>query len=78
MTLKNGHWAAYIDIAFQEETFGPLATIIRAKDENDAIEIGYRYVSRPPGRIDTGNQIRRASEYFVGGKVAAVSDRLAA
>ncbi|RTY74613.1 NAD-dependent succinate-semialdehyde dehydrogenase [Flavobacterium sp. LS1R10] len=26
-------------IAFQEETFGPLATIIRAKDENDAIAI---------------------------------------
>lgn len=27
------------NIAFQEETFGPLATIIRAKDENDAIAI---------------------------------------
>jgi succinate-semialdehyde dehydrogenase/glutarate-semialdehyde dehydrogenase len=33
------------NIAFQEETFGPLATIIRAKDENDAIEIAnnHRY-----------------------------------
>ncbi|RTY91290.1 NAD-dependent succinate-semialdehyde dehydrogenase [Flavobacterium sp. GSP27] len=32
-------------IAFQEETFGPLATIIRAKDENDAIAIAnnHRY-----------------------------------
>ena len=31
--------------AFQEETFGPLATIIRAKDENDAITIAnnHRY-----------------------------------
>ena len=31
--------------AFQEETFGPLATIIRAKDENDAIAIAnnHRY-----------------------------------
>lgn len=27
------------NIAFQEETFGPLATIIRAKDENDAVAI---------------------------------------
>jgi len=27
------------NIAFQEETFGPLATLIRAKDENDAIAI---------------------------------------
>lgn len=33
------------NIAFQEETFGPLATIIRAKDENDAINIAnnHRY-----------------------------------
>ena len=33
------------NIAFQEETFGPLATIIRAKDENDAIIIAnnHRY-----------------------------------
>jgi succinate-semialdehyde dehydrogenase/glutarate-semialdehyde dehydrogenase len=33
------------NIAFQEETFGPLATIIRAKDENDAISIAnnHRY-----------------------------------
>lgn len=33
------------NIAFQEETFGPLATIIRAKDENDAIMIAnnHRY-----------------------------------
>jgi succinate-semialdehyde dehydrogenase/glutarate-semialdehyde dehydrogenase len=33
------------NIAFQEETFGPLATIIRAKDENDAITIAnnHRY-----------------------------------
>ena len=33
------------NIAFQEETFGPLATIIRAKDENDAIAIAnnHRY-----------------------------------
>lgn len=32
-------------IAFQEETFGPLATIIRAKDENEAIAIAnnHRY-----------------------------------
>ena len=31
--------------AFQEETFGPLATIIRAKDENDAVTIAnnHRY-----------------------------------
>ena len=33
------------NIAFQEETFGPLATITRAKDENDAINIAnnHRY-----------------------------------
>ncbi|MDR6846156.1 NAD-dependent succinate-semialdehyde dehydrogenase [Flavobacterium granuli] len=33
------------NIAFQDETFGPLATIIRAKDENDAIAIAnnHRY-----------------------------------
>ncbi|TRX23378.1 NAD-dependent succinate-semialdehyde dehydrogenase [Flavobacterium franklandianum] len=33
------------NIAFQEETFGPLATITRAKNENDAIEIAnnHRY-----------------------------------
>jgi succinate-semialdehyde dehydrogenase/glutarate-semialdehyde dehydrogenase len=33
------------NIAFQEETFGPLATIVRAKDENDAIAIAnnHRY-----------------------------------
>lgn len=33
------------NIAFKEETFGPLATIIRAKDENDAIAIAnnHRY-----------------------------------
>lgn len=33
------------NIAFQEETFGPLATIIRAKDENEAIAIAnnHRY-----------------------------------
>ena len=33
------------NIAFQEETFGPLATITRAKDENDAIAIAnnHRY-----------------------------------
>ena len=33
------------NIAFQEETFGPLATVIRAKDENDAITIAnnHRY-----------------------------------
>lgn len=31
------------NIAFQEETFGPLATIIRAKDENDAIEIANKH-----------------------------------
>ena len=33
------------NIAFQEETFGPLATIIRAKDENDAVAIAnnHRY-----------------------------------
>ena len=33
------------NIAFQEETFGPLAAIIRAKDENDAIAIAnnHRY-----------------------------------
>lgn len=33
------------NIAFQEETFGPLATISRAKDENDAITIAnnHRY-----------------------------------
>lgn len=33
------------NVAFQEETFGPLATIIRAKDENDAIAIAnnHRY-----------------------------------
>lgn len=33
------------NIAFQEETFGPLATIIRAKDENDVITIAnnHRY-----------------------------------
>ncbi|WP_291101732.1 MULTISPECIES: NAD-dependent succinate-semialdehyde dehydrogenase [unclassified Flavobacterium] len=33
------------NIAFQEETFGPLATIIRAKDESDAIVIAnnHRY-----------------------------------
>ncbi|WP_188049759.1 NAD-dependent succinate-semialdehyde dehydrogenase [Flavobacterium sp. GP15] len=32
-------------IAFQQETFGPLATVIRAKDENDAIAIAnnHRY-----------------------------------
>ena len=32
-------------VAFQEETFGPLATVIRAKDENDAIAIAnnHRY-----------------------------------
>jgi succinate-semialdehyde dehydrogenase/glutarate-semialdehyde dehydrogenase len=34
-----------VNIAFQEETFGPLATIIRAKDENDAVAIAnnHRY-----------------------------------
>jgi succinate-semialdehyde dehydrogenase/glutarate-semialdehyde dehydrogenase len=33
------------NIAFQEETFGPLATVIRAKDENDAVTIAnnHRY-----------------------------------
>ena len=33
------------NIAFQEETFGPLATITRAKDENDAVAIAnnHRY-----------------------------------
>jgi len=33
------------NVAFQEETFGPLATIIRAKDENDTIAIAnnHRY-----------------------------------
>jgi succinate-semialdehyde dehydrogenase/glutarate-semialdehyde dehydrogenase len=33
------------NITFQEETFGPLATIIRAKDENDAVTIAnnHRY-----------------------------------
>nr|WP_315179656.1 NAD-dependent succinate-semialdehyde dehydrogenase [uncultured Flavobacterium sp.] len=33
------------NIAFKEETFGPLATVIRAKDENDAITIAnnHRY-----------------------------------
>ena len=33
------------NIAFQEETFGPLATIIRAKDENNAVTIAnnHRY-----------------------------------
>jgi succinate-semialdehyde dehydrogenase/glutarate-semialdehyde dehydrogenase len=33
------------NVAFQEETFGPLATIIRAKDENDAVAIAnnHRY-----------------------------------
>jgi succinate-semialdehyde dehydrogenase/glutarate-semialdehyde dehydrogenase len=33
------------NIAFQEETFGPLATVIRAKDANDAITIAnnHRY-----------------------------------
>lgn len=31
------------NIAFQEETFGPLATIIRAKDENDAVAIANNY-----------------------------------
>lgn len=33
------------NIAFQEETFGPLATVIRAKDEDDAIAIAnnHRY-----------------------------------
>jgi succinate-semialdehyde dehydrogenase/glutarate-semialdehyde dehydrogenase len=33
------------NIAFQEETFGPFATIIRAKDENDAVAIAnnHRY-----------------------------------
>ncbi len=33
------------NVAFQEETFGPLATIIRAKDENDSIAIAnnHRY-----------------------------------
>jgi succinate-semialdehyde dehydrogenase/glutarate-semialdehyde dehydrogenase len=33
------------NIAFQEETFGPLAAVIRAKDENDAIAIAnnHRY-----------------------------------
>nr|WP_315166936.1 NAD-dependent succinate-semialdehyde dehydrogenase [uncultured Flavobacterium sp.] len=33
------------NITFQEETFGPLATIVRAKDENDAIAIAnnHRY-----------------------------------
>ena len=32
-------------VAFQEETFGPLATVIRAKDENDAVAIAnnHRY-----------------------------------
>lgn len=36
----------FVDInnsAFQEETFGPLATIIRAKDENDAIAIANKH-----------------------------------
>jgi succinate-semialdehyde dehydrogenase/glutarate-semialdehyde dehydrogenase len=31
------------NIAFQEETFGPLAAIIRAKDENDAIAIANKH-----------------------------------
>ncbi|MGO4904380.1 NAD-dependent succinate-semialdehyde dehydrogenase [Flavobacterium sp. W20_MBD1_R3] len=33
------------NIAFQEETFGPLATVIRARDENDAVAIAnnHRY-----------------------------------
>ena len=33
------------NVAFQEETFGPLATIIRAKDANDAVAIAnnHRY-----------------------------------
>lgn len=33
------------NIAFEEETFGPLATVIRAKDENDAVTIAnnHRY-----------------------------------
>jgi succinate-semialdehyde dehydrogenase/glutarate-semialdehyde dehydrogenase len=33
------------NVAFQEETFGPLATIIRAKDENNAVAIAnnHRY-----------------------------------
>jgi succinate-semialdehyde dehydrogenase/glutarate-semialdehyde dehydrogenase len=33
------------NVAFQEETFGPLATIVRAKDENDAVAIAnnHRY-----------------------------------
>jgi succinate-semialdehyde dehydrogenase/glutarate-semialdehyde dehydrogenase len=31
------------NVAFQEETFGPLATIIRAKDENDAIAIANKH-----------------------------------
>lgn len=31
------------NVAFQEETFGPLGTIIRAKDENDAIAIANQH-----------------------------------
>ena len=38
-------FVAVNSIAFQEETFGPLATVSRAKDENDAISIAntHRY-----------------------------------
>ena len=38
-------FVAVDSVAFQEETFGPLATVIRAKDENDAVAIAnnHRY-----------------------------------
>lgn len=38
-------FVAVDSVAFQEETFGPLATVIRAKDENDAVTIAnnHRY-----------------------------------
>jgi succinate-semialdehyde dehydrogenase/glutarate-semialdehyde dehydrogenase len=38
-------FVATSNITFQEETFGPLATLIRAKDENDAVAIAnnHRY-----------------------------------
>jgi len=56
------------NIAFQEETFGPLATITRAKDENDAVAIANNHRYGLASSIWTEN---RENAYLLARKIEA-------
>ena len=65
--------------AFREETFGPLAVIVRAKDADDAIELanqsrfglGSAVWTREPAEIERFARSLDAGSVFVNGMVAS-------